>query len=129
MNKLGSSYDPRKKLRLLKLSLDPTKSTKILRGSHELLTKFLRRPCGRLTKRGFVRSAKKSWTRPSTRLRTYERFTNVLRTLVSYGFLTKILRNGLKIVRTAFVAVRRGICDRALTPKKIARFAISHFRI
>ena len=33
----------------------------------------------------------------------------------SYGRLKKAVRNGQKIARTAFAAIRKGICDQGLT--------------
>ena len=44
MHNLRRSYDHRNSFRLLELSLDHTKCTKILRGSSDNLTTFLRPP-------------------------------------------------------------------------------------
>ena len=81
--------------------------------SYEMVQKsFVRRSLAfvRVTVTKPLSVRRQSWTRSSTRLRTYERSTNGLRTLVSYGLLIKkILRNCLKIVRTAFVAVLNDI--------------------
>ena len=99
MNKLGSSYDHRKKLRLLKLSLDPTKSTKILRGSHEVLTKLLRLPYGRLTKRVSYEVQKNLGQdhRPDYEL------TSGVRMFYERWFRTAFLRRSYEMVKKSFV--------------------------
>ena len=108
MNNLRRSYDHRKNLRLLELSLDTTKCTKILRGSYDVITTFVRPPYEERVSYEVEKNLGQEH-------RTVCELTNGLRTLVSYGLLKKILHNGLKIVRTAFVAVRNGICARGLS--------------
>ena len=71
-----------------------------------VLAMLLRRSYGRLTKKGFsarLNTILDKAIDQSAILRT------VLRKLVSYGLLKKILRNGpTKIVHTAFVVVSNG---------------------
>ena len=101
MNKFKRSYDNRNILRLLELSLESSRPYEM----YENIMMLLRR----------------SYGPPNEDRISYEvendhrpvcEHTNGLRTLVSYGLLLKkILRNGLKIVRTAFLVVRNVICD------------------
>ena len=109
MNNLRRSYGHRNNLKLLELSIDPTKCTKILRGSYDVITAFVRPPY----------EARVSYDVKQNLGQDHRLICDLtnglrkgLRTLFSYGLLKKTLRNGLKIVRTAFVAARKGICDR-----------------
>ena len=91
MNNLRRSYVHRNNLKLLELSLDPTKCTKILRGSYDVITASLRPPY----EERVSYDAKKNLGpdhRPICDL------TNGLRTVYERWFRTAFLRRSYEMV-------------------------------